>query len=645
MSAAFDLVPVHDDTTGEVWLHVTPDTVLPRGLVEMRYAAGLSDRGARPVMRFVSVDGRTRDVLMPAPVEGIGIWRGRIPADAAQVLISPSGRPDPGSFSLLSVRRLPFATLLRFVALSPKRAFFVAGASLARLRDEADLNLAWLFGQAETQDVFAWRGAREGRAEPVAACAGAVTIVIDARAAVRADLEATLVSLRRQTFRAWRMILVEPPAIIADWTQTLDDPRVILRPSLRAVDLPQDGFVGFLRAGDTIAPEGLAAFVAWFAAEPSCDLIYADEFRATGQVLEPILKPDWSPVWQQFAPYVGHVALARTAKLPDGLRIEDGPDAAVAALLERAEAGRIGHLRSAVVTTRGGSHNVVAALPTQAMATSSDLPSVGIVVPTRDRLDLLRPCIESVLRLTDYPDFRIVIADNGSEEPATLRWLDDITRDRRVAVATMPGPFNFAGICNRAARLLDSELLLFLNNDTEALDAPWLRALGAFAVQPDIGAVGAKLLHADRSVQHAGVVLGVGGVAGHFGAGLPEGAPGWLGGNLAPHEVSAVTGACLMVESRKFRAVGGFDEVNLPVELNDIDLCLRLAEKGWRTLCDCRTRLLHHESASRGGAALRLQRVYAAERRYFAARWRHIIRDDPCFNPALSLYARRPLLW
>lgn len=643
--APFDLVPVRDEeATDEIWLRVTSDAALPRGLVEMRYAAGLADRGARPVMRFVNLDGRTRDVLMPAPVEGIGIWRGRIPADAADIRISPSGRLEPGAFTLLSVRRIPFATVMRFAALSPKRAFFVAGASLARLRAEADLNLAWLFGQAETQDGAAWRNVRQGPLQPVCEPTSPVAIVMHARDADRDDLAATLGSLHRQSHGTWRMILVEPSAIAVDWAQGLDDARVIQRSSLQRADLPADGFVGFLRAGDTLAPEALASFAARFAAEPARDLVYADEFRVTGQSLETIFKPDWSPVRQHFAPYVGHAALVRTAIVPDDIHVEHGPDAVIATLLAHPGAGGIGHLRGAVVTTCADPGRLAAPHVAQ-QGDPSDQSSVGIVVPTRDRLDLLRPCIESVLRMTDHPDFRIVIADNGSEDLVTVRWLEEIARNPRVTVAAMPGPFNFAGICNRAARLLDSDLLLFLNNDTEVLEPLWLRALAGFARQPDVGAVGAKLLHADRSVQHAGVVLGLGGVAGHFGAGLAEDAPGWLGANRAPHEVSAVTGACLMVESGKFRAVGGFDDVNLPVELNDIDLCLRLAERGWRTICDCRTRLLHHESASRGGATFRLQRVYDAERRYFAARWRHVIRDDPFFNPALSLYARRPLLW
>ncbi|WP_457799137.1 glycosyltransferase family 2 protein [Methylocystis sp. S23] len=132
----------------------------------------------------------------------------------------------------------------------------------------------------------------------------------------------------------------------------------------------------------------------------------------------------------------------------------------------------------------------------------------------------------------------------------------------------------------------------------------------------------------------------MGGVAGHFGAGLDESEPGWWGRNLAPHEVSAVTGACLMVARSKFEAVDRFDEIHLPVDLNDVDLCLRLAERGWRTICHSQVVLIHHQSASRGGG-LRLQQVYERERRFFRERWRAVIRDDPYFHPGLSLTPRR----
>ncbi|MGZ9117150.1 MAG: glycosyltransferase family 2 protein, partial [Methylocystis sp.] len=151
-------------------------------------------------------------------------------------------------------------------------------------------------------------------------------------------------------------------------------------------------------------------------------------------------------------------------------------------------------------------------------------------------------------------------------------------------------------------------------------------------------------LYPGGRVQHVGVLLGMGGVAGHFGAGVNEDDRGWMSRNVLPHDVSAVTGACMMIERDKFDAVGGFDEIDLPVELNDVDLCLRLAARGWRTICHTQTILIHRQSASRGGGALRLQRVYETERRAFYERWRAVIRDDPHFHPGLSLYSNSEAL-
>jgi GT2 family glycosyltransferase len=181
-------------------------------------------------------------------------------------------------------------------------------------------------------------------------------------------------------------------------------------------------------------------------------------------------------------------------------------------------------------------------------------------------------------------------------------------------------------------------VLVFLNNDTEVLAEDWLGRLVVTSLLPDVGAVGGMLLYPDGRIQHAGVVLGMGNAAGHFGAGAAATDPGWQGRNEVLHEVSAVTGACLAVARRKFMLVGGFDAEHFPIELGDIDLCLKLAEKGWRTRLDPRVRLVHKESASRGGATFRRLSVYARERRELHARWLHLLRDDPCFHPGLSLY-------
>jgi GT2 family glycosyltransferase len=215
--------------------------------------------------------------------------------------------------------------------------------------------------------------------------------------------------------------------------------------------------------------------------------------------------------------------------------------------------------------------------------------------------------------------------------------------DKRLKVLRQAGAFNFSALSNAGAAACTGEYLVFLNNDTQIVTPDWIERLLYFAMDPDVGAVGAKLLYPNGRIQHVGVALGMGGVAGHFGAGLDRDAAGWLCRNLVPHEVSAVTGACMMVARGKFEAAGRFDAENLPVDLNDVDLCLRLGSHGWRTICHSQVVLIHRQSASRGGA-FRLQQVYEKERSYFLDQWRAVIRDDPYFHPSLSLYAYEEML-
>jgi GT2 family glycosyltransferase len=327
-----------------------------------------------------------------------------------------------------------------------------------------------------------------------------------------------------------------------------------------------------------------------------------------------------------------------SAMLPENLSSCIGPPEAFA---ENA----IGHIRRMLLTRRAEPEIPPSADAKRGWAqSSSSAPPVSIIIPTKDRGDLLEKCVASILSHTSDPAYRIVIVDNGSTASASRAILLRLAVDARVTVLSRPGPFNFAGLCNAGAELGSEPVVVFLNDDTSIRSAEWLAQLSLAAVGPEIGGVGAKLLYADHRVQHVGVTLGLGETAGHFGAGAPEADSGWAGRHSASHEVSAVTAACLAVERRKFDAVGGFDSANLPVELNDVDLCLRLAERGWKTVCLSGVSLFHEESASRGGAKFRLLRVHEKERAYFVRRWRRIIRDDPFFHPGFSLFRRQQAL-
>jgi GT2 family glycosyltransferase len=238
---------------------------------------------------------------------------------------------------------------------------------------------------------------------------------------------------------------------------------------------------------------------------------------------------------------------------------------------------------------------------------------------------------------TDYPGFEIAVLDNGSTAPAAVRLLRKIAAEPRTKVLQRPGPFNYSALCNDGARATKARVLLFLNNDIAMLESGWLKAMVRRAIEPGIGVVGAKLLFSNGLIQHAGVVLGFGGIAGHIYRRSSSGHRGYLAQLTIPRAVAALTGACIAIERSKFEAIGGFDE-NLPVDLNDIDFCLRIAERGWTNIWTPEATLIHHQSATRGVDSDPFV-LYRQERDYFVRRWLELIRDDPYFHPGLSLYA------
>jgi GT2 family glycosyltransferase len=223
---------------------------------------------------------------------------------------------------------------------------------------------------------------------------------------------------------------------------------------------------------------------------------------------------------------------------------------------------------------------------------------VSLVIPFRDRPELLRDCLAS-LRLSTYRRFEVVLVDNGSRDPALLRWLDRLGRRRRFRVVRRPEPFNFSALCNAGARRARGNWLLFLNNDTVVLTPDWLEQLLVAAGQPGVGVVGGTLLYPDGTLQHAGMFQRADGVWDHFSRGQPGDYPGEHGELRQVRSVPAVSAACLLVSRELFLALGGFDE-GLPVTHNDTDFCRRVRERGLQVAVTPHARLLHYESLSRG---------------------------------------------
>lgn len=285
-----------------------------------------------------------------------------------------------------------------------------------------------------------------------------------------------------------------------------------------------------------------------------------------------------------------------------------------------------------------GYHRIIWPIP-------AENPKVSIIIPTKDKLDYLKGCVESICRNREhYENYEILIVDNRSEKAETLKYLEAVQSDD-VKVLKYDKAFNYSAINNFAAAQATGDVLIFLNNDTTVISEDWIKEMVMHSLRPDIGAVGAKLLYHNKTVQHNGLLLGIGRegqkVATHAFNLKKEYEPCYYSHNTLSRNVSAVTGACLAVTKEKFEEVGGFDEVNLPISYNDVDICLKLLEKGYRNMVTPYATLYHFESVSRGGDHLDKKKVerLAKETEFMREKWHQVLDDDQYYSPNLDQIA------
>jgi GT2 family glycosyltransferase len=389
-------------------------------------------------------------------------------------------------------------------------------------------------------------------------------------------------------------------------------------------------------AGDEVSP-ALGAVLAVKLHGCRARLVYWDEDQQIqGRRRKPWIKPDWDPLL-----FAAHDALVGSCVV----RADAIGDEAVAdwsALsLTIAESGSA-PLHLPLILTHRSEPRVKAAQPAVVPPTSA---AISVIIPTRDRAELLESCLAGLLS-TRFPGQReIIIVDNDSREPRTKALFERLEATEGVRVLARPGPFNFAALINAGVASARGDLVCLLNNDVEITSPDWLQPMAALAVREDIGAVGARLLYPDGAIQHAGVALGIGDAAGHVDKGVKP-----IPGDFAPwhgetRTVSAVTAACLLVDRAKFIGVGGMDEQTFAVDFNDVDLCLKLAARSWGAVYCAQATLIHHESRSRGkthhGADLaRFQQELSALR----ARWDTGTIIDPHHSPLFRRQSERCLL-
>ncbi|BDT76521.1 hypothetical protein PKF023_03240 [Polynucleobacter yangtzensis] len=448
--------------------------------------------------------------------------------------------------------------------------------------------------------------------------------------------------------------------------------------SNHALTLATGEWVGLLDHDDLLDKNALLWIVGSINENPNASLIYSDEAKIdeVGNKFAPYFKPDWNRDLFYSQNYICHFGAYKTSILKDvgGFRlgfegaqdydlalrfiekISDGDIVHVPRLLyywrahqlSTAQSGsaknyakdagkralqehldRIG-IRANVNSTIDG-YRVSYALP-------KNLPLVSLIIPTRNSKALVEQCIESIIKKTKYQNYEIILVDNGSDENESLNYFKTAEIEYGIRVIKYDGEFNYSAINNYAASEAKGELLCLVNNDIEVISPEWLGEMVSLAIQPRVGAVGAKLLYSDSSLQHGGVVLGVGGVAGHSHKYLSDGGAGYFNRANLISSYSAVTAACLLVRKELFLMVGGLNESNLKIAFNDVDFCLKLQEAGYANVWTPYAKLFHHESATRGpeDSPEKVNR-FNSEVEYMKKRWDSILGKDPAYNPNLTL--------
>jgi GT2 family glycosyltransferase len=392
-----------------------------------------------------------------------------------------------------------------------------------------------------------------------------------------------------------------------------------------------------VRNGDRLAPEALDIYAKTAARSPDSWLIYADDdVIDEGERRAPHFKCSWNPELFEHHDFITHSAIVRvTPEMVRKLPARHWAEALVRAAVAR---GTPLHLAAVLHHRKTRPKPLLPRKPDFLLPNAA--PLVSVIVPTRNRRSLLETCVEGVRR-TAYPKVELVVVDNDSDDPDTLAYLEELAREG-VKILRVEGPFNFSALNNFAARHAQGKLFCFLNNDVEIVDPDWLSLLVRQAVRSDLGAIGGRLLYPDGTVQHAGVVTGVGGGAAHAHRFQRDEDAGYFFRDRLPQRVSAVTAACLLVARDKFFAVRGFNETDFPVAFNDVDLCLKLNAKGWQSFYEPRAILVHHESKSRGSDRAKENRARFAKE--LAALKRHWGTDrirDPYHHPHLSPFCEQ----
>ena len=512
----------------------------------------------------------------------------------------------------------------------------------------------------------------------------------------RACLENAIESVLQQVYDNFELCIADDASTKSYVREVLEhyqqqDPRIkvifreqnghISAASNSALSLVEADYVALMDHDDLLTVDALYWVAKAIQQNPDVQLIYSDEDKMDLQGVRyaPYFKPDWNPELLLSHNFICHLGIYKTVQVKalGGFNSDfDGAQDYDLALRYAAELKPeqivhipriLYHWRAVPGSTAKGVHEkpYAEALITKAVKAALErkqraaevlehdrlpgalrvryllpetLPLVSIVMPTRNGFSLLRRCVESIFAKTQYTNYELLIIDNGSDDFVTLRYLQGLQKDPRVTVIRDDSPFNYSALNNKAVAQAKGDIVALLNNDLEVINDDWLDEMVSHALHPEVGAVGAKLYYPDDTIQHAGVIVGLGGVAGHSHKHFLRDNPGYCGRLLLAQNLSAVTAACLVLRKEVFNAVGGLDEKNLSVAFNDVDFCLRIQEQGFYNVWTPYAELYHYESATRGYEDTPEKKArFSEEVEYMKKRWGEGLLVDPAYNPNLTL--------
>ncbi|MCF7968918.1 MAG: glycosyltransferase [Methylococcaceae bacterium] len=506
-------------------------------------------------------------------------------------------------------------------------------------------------------------------------------------------LEKAIASVRSQLYPHWELCIADDAStdpgirgVLSEVSAQDDRIKVVYREqnghisasSNSALDLAAGEFMVLLDHDDELPEHALYHVAKLLNEHPDADLIYSDEDKITedGQRYDPYFKPDFDPLLFLAQNMISHLGVYRTALVRQigGFRLgfEGSQDWDLALrVVEKTSRDRIHHIPRVLYHWRAVEGST-ALEPTQknyiaepsikavsehlircgvdAQVTASEAaphhnrvifkcpdhgPEVAIIIPTRDRADILKVCLDSIIQKTTYLNYKIIVVDNGSVEQETFKLFESLPVGK-VSVLRENSPFNFSRLNNLAVASTGADFVCLLNNDIEILSPGWIDEMVSFANQPGVGCVGARLYYPDGRLQHGGVVIGIGGVAGHAHKYLEKGDTGYFCRAVLHQSFSAVTAACLMINRTIYNKVNGLDE-QLPIAFNDIDFCLRVKNAGYRNVWTPHAEMIHHESVSRGAedAPEKVAR-FNLEIEFMQRRWGSALTLDPAYNPNLT---------